>query len=72
MPETATSYICINFILYWQHIHEVILDYRLTNFLTCLKREAESGKNLADLDLETFTKYFDESVSIWYVQDDCW
>jgi len=55
-----------------QHIHEVILDYRLTNLLTCLKQESTKnvGKekersNLAELDLQTFTEYFEESVRIW-------
>ena len=52
---------CINF----KHIHEVILDYRLTHLLTCLKQESETQVNLAELDLETFTHYFEESVAIW-------
>jgi len=48
-----------------QHIHEVILDYRLTNLLSCLKQYEENGNQILNIDKETFISYVDRCAVMW-------
>lgn len=51
--------------LFLQHIHEVILDYRLTILMSKLKDDIAQGNSIADMDVETFVNFFEESVNLW-------
>ncbi|XP_021948195.1 inositol 1,4,5-trisphosphate receptor [Folsomia candida] len=47
-----------------EHIHEVILDYRLTILMSKLKDDIAQGNSIADMDVETFVNFFEESVNL--------
>ncbi|CAL8115015.1 unnamed protein product [Orchesella dallaii] len=54
----------VNILEIYEHIHEVILDFRLTHLLSSFKDFEEKGHKISEMDLEHFTHCFDKAVEI--------